>query len=252
MSDSTIHRTKAREVQEDAEASGAVLKSPGLSSDSVRRFQAMGETLPAQLHEILEEAIIRGDLAPSSRLHADEIAAQYGVSRIPVREALRSLHEAGWVDIRPRYGVYVRERSMTELRELFEARSGIEAQISRLAAERRSDEALASMTEIVTVGRAAVKRGDLEAASKASVAFHEEIRAACGNTLLANLASSLEKRARFYFAMVEGSLGFDWIAVEERLLRAIREKNAEQASDTSRDHILSTGRAVSELLEAEQ
>ena len=57
-------------------------------------------TLPEQIHDILEDAIIQGVFAPGERLHTDRLAARYGVSRIPVREALRSLHEAGWVDIR--------------------------------------------------------------------------------------------------------------------------------------------------------
>lgn len=230
----------------------SVLPTPRASSTApAPRFEAIGETLPAKIHEILEEAIIRGELTPSSRLHADDIAAQYGVSRIPVREALRSLHEAGWVDIRPRYGVYVRDRSMTELRELFEARSGIEAQISHLAAERRSAADLATMREIVEVGRIAVKNGDLESTSRSSVTFHDSIRKACGNSLLASLAASLEKRARFYFAMVEGNLGSGWIAVEEQLLQAIIDQDTQVAAATSRNHILSTGQAVSQLLEAE-
>jgi DNA-binding GntR family transcriptional regulator len=239
-------------VQNDHDTSSNIRKLRVPSSAQTPGFEAIGETLPAKIHEILEEAIIRGELAPSSRLHADDIAAQYGVSRIPVREALRSLHEAGWVDIRPRYGVYVRERSMTEQRELFEARSGIEAQISRLAAERRTPDDLAAMREIVEVGRSAVKKGDLESTSRASVNFHDAVRAACGNRLLASLAASLEKRARFYFAMVEGNLGSDWIAVEELLLQAISDKDTQLASETSRNHILSTGQAVSQLLEEEQ
>ena len=66
---------------------------------------------------------------------------------------------------------------------------------------------------------------------------------------MATLAASLEKRARFYFAMVEGNLGSDWIAVEERLLQAISDQDTKLASEVSRNHILSTGQAVSQLLE---
>jgi len=212
------------------------------------KSEGIGETIPQKIHELLEESIIRGELAPSSRLHADDIAATYGVSRIPVREALRSLHEAGWVEIRPRYGVYVRERSMIELRELFEARSGIEAQIAALSASRRTEDHLDSMRRIVSMGRSSVQSGDQRATSQASVAFNAAIRHASGNSLLANLAATLEKRARFYFSMVEGNLGSDWIDVEEKLLSAIADRNAALASEISRQHILSTGEAVSLLV----
>lgn len=217
--------------------------------DTRKKTIGMAETLPAQIHELLEEAIIRGELAPSSRLNADDIAAQYGVSRIPVREALRSLHEAGWVDIRPRYGTYVRERSMTELKELFEARSGIEAQIAKLAARRREDKDIEAMEQILADGAEAVKRNDMVAISQTSVGFNNVMRRSCRNSLLSSLAAALEKRARFYFSMVEGNLGSDWIEVERQLLEAIRAQDLNLAAETSRDHILNTGAAVSRLLE---
>lgn len=210
--------------------------------------QLNGDTLPAQIHALLEEAIIRGEYAPTSRLHADEIATHYGVSRIPVREALRSLHEAGWVEIRPRYGVYVRDRSTTELRELFEARAGIEAHIAQLAAERRSDDDLLSMRRIVRTGRAAADEGDLEATAQASVDFNQAIRQACGNSVLAGLAAALEKRARFYFAMVEDRLGSDWVSIEQALLERVERQDAREAARISRDHILDTGAEVAKLL----
>jgi DNA-binding GntR family transcriptional regulator len=219
------------------------------SGVSTPHFEAIGETLPAKIHEILEEAIIRGDLAPSSRLNADDIAARYGISRIPVREALRSLHEAGWVDIRPRLGTYVRDRSMTELRELFEARSGIEAQIAELAAARRTDNDLRLLEAIVSKGRTSVNAGDQEGTSQASVEFYDAIRSCCGNSLLASLAASLEKRARFYFSMVEGNLGSDWIDIEEQLVESVRQQDPTEAGTTARNHILSTGLAVAKLLE---
>jgi len=220
-----------------------------LFRDLSAESESIGQTLPAKIHELLEEAIIRGELEPSSRLQPEGLAAQYGVSRVPVREALRSLHEAGWVEIRPHYGVYVRERSMLELRELFEARAGIEAHIAELAATNRTDEDLAAMRQIVEAGRASVKAGNLGATSYASVAFNDAIRKACGNSLLANLAAALEKRARFYFAMVEGDLGSDWIDLEARILQAIFEQDVQQAGEVSRSHIQSTGHAVSKLLD---
>lgn len=207
-----------------------------------------GETLTAQIHGLLEEAIIRGEYAPTSRLHADEIASHYGVSRIPVREALRSLHEAGWVEIRPRYGVYVRDRSTTELHELFEARAGIEAHIAMLAAERRSDDDLLAMRRIVRLGRVAADEGDHEATAQASVEFNQAIRQAAGNTVLAGLAAALEKRARFYFAMVEDRFGSDWVSIEQELLASIGRQDAPAAAEISREHILNTGAEVAKLL----
>lgn len=217
-------------------------------SHQLRSEQLGHTTLPAQIHGFLEEAIIRGEIAPSTRLHADDIAANYGVSRIPVREALRSLHEAGWVEIRPRYGVYVRERSMTELHELFEARSGIESQIAALAAERRTDDELSGLRDIVAAGRAAALDGDKDATADASIRFNQVMREACRNSVLAVISASLEKRARFYFAMVEGRLGADWVSVEQQLVERITERDADGAAAAAREHIRDTGSEVSKLL----
>lgn len=206
-------------------------------------------TLPAQIHGLLEEAIISGVIEPGSRLRTDDIAAQYGVSIIPVREALRSLHEADWVDIRPRHGVYVRERSMTELRELFEARAGIESHIAALAAEHRTESELAELQALVVAGRAAARKGDAAATAQLSVTFNQKIRIASRNSVLAALSLSLEKRARFYFGMVEGRLGADWVDVEERLVSRIANGDTRGAAETARAHIDDTGREVSKLLE---
>lgn len=221
---------------------------PQFGTGSLTPFN--GQTLPAQIHDLLEQAIIRGEITPSSRLHADDIAAHYGVSRIPVREALRSLHEAGWVEIRPRHGVYVRDRSLTELRELFEARAGLEAVIAGLAAQRRTDQELADLRGVVTRGRADAEAGDAAGAANASGAVNRILRAACGNSVLAGMSASLEKRARFYFAMVEGELGADWVTIDERLLDAIEHRDAAAAAEIARSHIVHTGAEVSKLLAA--
>lgn len=205
-------------------------------------------TLPAQIHAYLEEAIVRGDIAPSSRLHADDIAAHYGVSRIPVREALRSLHEAGWVEIRPRHGVYVRERSVVELRELFETRSGIEAQIASLAALRRTDDDIQKFRSIMSTRQDAVRRKDLDALSLASMELSSAIRAAARNSVLATLAAQLEKRARFYFEMITDQYGADWASMDNTLVELIAAGDSDAASAKAREHVLETGAEAAEIL----
>ncbi len=207
-----------------------------------------GGSLPARIHELLEQAIIEGAFKPGTRMHADKIAAQYGVSRIPVREALRSLHEAGWVDIRPRYGVYVRDRSERELKDLFETRSVIEAAIARWAAERRSAADVQQLDRIVGQSRAAAGLDDTTELSRLSSEFYAAMRRAAGNEVMAALSADLEKRARFYFSMVAGDLGADWVAKHERLAALVGAGRSGEAADESRSHILQTGRAVAELL----
>ncbi len=208
-------------------------------------------TLPAQIHELLEDAIIHGVLEPGQRLQTDKLAARYGVSRIPVREALRSLHEAGWVDIRPRYGVYVRERSEEELQQLFEARSVIEGSIAGWAADRHRTADLRTLRRVVRDSEKAAERGDVPALDRLGREFYAAMRAAAGNDVAAAVSADLEKRARFYFSMVAGQLGADWVSVHREMLALVHARDSRGAETLSRRHILDTGRAVADLLAAQ-
>lgn len=206
-------------------------------------------TLPSMLFDQLEEAIITGVLEPGGRIHADDLAAHYGVSRIPVREALRSLHEAGWVDIKPRYGVRVRERTEQELTELFEFRALVEGQVARWAAERRTDAELADLERIVRAGEKAKRSRDHTAViSSSNSAFYDALSTAAHNSVLGTTAVGLRKRARFYFSTVEDQLGGDWIGVHRSLTSAVRESQPDLASQIAAAHILETGAAVRGLL----
>jgi len=207
-------------------------------------------TLPSKLHDLLEIAIISGALKPGERLHADALAAHYGVSRIPVREALRSLHEAGWVDIKPRYGVRVHERTPRELAELFEFRAVVEGQVARWAAQRRTDQELDALQAAVLANQLAIKDDDYRLIGTTS-RFYDALRAAAHNTVMEATSAALEKRARFYFSAVTHQFGADWTHVHEELLNLVRGQRAEEAATLAREHIVHTGDAVRDLLFAD-
>ena len=207
-------------------------------------------TLPARIHDILEDAIIQGLFAPGERLHTDRLAAQYGVSRIPVREALRSLHEAGWVDIRPRYGAYVRERSEEELTQLFEARAVIEAAIAQWAAQRRTEADIEALCRVVRRSKELLELGDDEQLEQSGSDFYVAMRKAAKNDVLAVLSTDLQKRARFYFHMIAGDLGSDWVALHEKLADLVALGDAPKAGRLARQHVVDTGKAVARLLDA--
>jgi len=199
-------------------------------------------TLTTRVHDALEASIIRGDLKPGERIHADALATQYGMSRIPVREALRSLHEAGWVDIKPRHGVHVRERTAEELAELFEFRAVVEGLVARWAATRRTDEDLALLAT-----RIEESRTDIDNPAAGS-GFYAALRAATRNAVLASTSAALEKRALFYFSTVAHQLGEDWLHVHESVLEHVRDRNAKAAEKVALKHIEDTGKAVTALL----
>jgi DNA-binding GntR family transcriptional regulator len=225
--------------------SGASRPQDGtLVSISTPRVPALpaNATLTSRVHDALETAIITGDLKPGERIHADVLAAQFGMSRIPVREALRSLHEAGWVDIKPRHGVHVRERTVAELGELFEFRAVVEGLVARWAATRRTEEDLALLTMRTLESQRAT------AGTGTGSGFYAALRAAARNSVLAATSAALEKRARFYFSTVEHELGEDWMHVHETVLEHVRNQDAELAEAVAHQHIEDTGTAVAALL----
>lgn len=205
-------------------------------------------SLPAQIHRAVEENIIAGRLAPGERLRPDDLADEYGVSRIPVREALSALHEAGWVDLRPRYGVYVRNRTRAELSELFEARAGIESELARLAAQRASSEHLAQLRQTAEQSDRAALSGDVDALSEAAVVFNAGLRDAAGNRVLSQLSLTLEKRARFYFSPIAQLLGGEWAQSQLRLVSLLEHHDVDSSGLSARRHITETGDAVERLL----
>lgn len=202
-------------------------------------------TLPSRLHDLLEAAIIDGTFHPGERIHADVLAAHYGVSRIPVREALRSLNEAGWVDIKPHHGVHVRERTETELTELFEVRAVVEATVARWAATRRDADDLERLRAATVHPDAPLDDDDVIAASGA---FYVRLRAAARNDVLAATSAALEKRARFYFSTVVHQLGTDWMHVHLELVEHVAARRSKAAADLAARHITHTGEAVKALL----
>lgn len=207
---------------------------------------AASATLPSRLQDLLESAIIAGQLRPGERLHADGLAARYGVSRIPVREALRSLHEAGWVEIRPRHGVRVREHSAVELDELFAFRAVVENQVARWAASRRTEGQLAQLRDVIALlGRRRTRTNDLVDHTSA---FYAVLREAAHNTVIASTSEALEKRARFYFSTVAGEMRGDWLDLHAALVELIELRKPAAAGKLAAAHIIATGSAVRKLL----
>src|SRR4051795_13670886 len=95
----------------------------------------------------LEQAIVRGELAPGQVLRQEELSERYGVSRTPVREALRRLAALGLVSFEPNRGVRVRTLSRDELREAFLVRAELESLATELAVPRMTEDDLAELEE---------------------------------------------------------------------------------------------------------
>lgn len=208
-------------------------------------------TLSTRLYDVLEEAIISGALPAGQRIHADDIAAHYGMSRIPVRETFRALDAAGWVQLRPRQGAYVRRRTTDELSALFETRLLLESESAARAAERSTPDHVAELERILAAQREAFTEGDQVGMARLNNQFHAAVALSAGNSVLADLIDGLSKRVRFYFATVANNQGRRSMSEHARLIEALRTRDADAAVRVARDHVQATRTAVDKLLEQE-
>src|SRR5690606_21343535 len=121
------------------------------------------QTVVTMTLEALRERILRGDYPEGAPLRQDAIAAEFGVSRIPVREALRQLEAEGLVTINPHQGATVSSLSIEEVRELFELRALIESDLLRRAIPHLTPEDIERAEEILVKYEEAFRQGDVSA-----------------------------------------------------------------------------------------
>ena len=152
------------------------------------------QTRTEKLAGEIADAIIDGSLEPGTRLDEHMLAARYGTSRTPVREALRQLATTGLIDLRPRRGAIVAEITSEQLETLFVAMGELEATCARLSAlsmtpiERRRLGALYdTMADMVA-------RDDVEAYAAANTGFHTLFYAGSHNPVLADMTGALRRR----------------------------------------------------------
>jgi DNA-binding GntR family transcriptional regulator len=132
----------------------------------------------------LREAIVSGDLDLGEPLSEQQLAAQYGVSKTPIREALAQLRLEGLVRIVPHSKTFVFTLSAAEIVELCDFRMALESTAVRFAMERDQSELAEALSQVVQRMDVARKRGDIRSYLKEDTLFHEQIFAHCGNRYL--------------------------------------------------------------------
>ncbi|HYG44561.1 MAG TPA: GntR family transcriptional regulator, partial [Bordetella sp.] len=184
--------------------------------------------------------IVTGKLRAGERLMIDELAERFGVSKIPVREALKALEGRGWVESAPRRGTYVRSLSTEELHELFELRLIVEPEITAMAAHRRRATHLQQMYALVEEGLLAVERDDFVSSSRVNSQFHTVIAQAAGNALAFSVIQELELRLCRYFFTAEWEERKESIRQHLSLYEAIRDQNVDEARRLTVEHLRHT------------
>lgn len=189
--------------------------------------------------EYLRAAILSGEFKPGERLMELQLGEQLGVSRTPIREAIRKLELEGLVTMIPRKGAYVADMSIKDVLDVLEVRKVLEGLASSLASQRRSEEDMAFLEKTLSEFEAHLNSGNREGMMEKDKLFHEAIFNATRNKKLIQIAQSLQEQVqRFRVVFFSESDGFKQLLSEHReILEAIREGNMEGAREKAEGHI---------------
>lgn len=194
-------------------------------------------SLRQSVYEELRELVVAGRLRPRQRLVEVELARQLGVSRQPVREALHRLHAEGWLEIQPNVGAFVHVPSDHEVDELLAVRALLEVEVARLAALRASKPQLAQLEGICREGEEAAHCSDIVRFAAANHDFHASLAELAGNSILAQLWTTVARRARWHYHMVALVRMHDSCTEHRQIAQAVAAGEETRAARAAQVHI---------------
>ena len=209
------------------------------------------QTLTGMTVDALRERILHGEYPEGEALRQDAIAQQLGVSRIPVREALRQLEAEGLVTFSPHCGAVVSMLSLTEISELFELRAEIESDLVRRAVPRMTPDDHARAREILQAYELALRAGEVAKWGALNWQFHSTLYAPAGRSFTMGIVNKLHQHSDRYMRMQLALTHGETRAKEEHRAIAAAAKHGEArgAAKLMREHILGAGRTLLSFLE---
>ncbi len=191
------------------------------------------------LRQRIADLILSGALPPGTRLEEQDLADRFGVSRTPVREALKALVETGLVDIRPHRGALVAIPSRRHLHDLFEVMRELESICARYAAQRMTAAERKTLEDLHERSRLMVRDGEAEAYAALNVDFHTVIYEGTHNMALVDNTAAVRRRLspfrRAQFRLV-GRLASSF-AEHDAVVKAILQGDAHAAEQAMIRHI---------------
>ena len=208
-------------------------------------YQPLRETVC----EVLREAIRNGTLEPGERLMEVQLAEELGISRTPVREAIRKLEQEGYVIMMPRRGTYVSSVSVSDIKEIFEIRSALESLSTGLAARRIEPDELEKLRALLAEIEGHIQSRDMDKIVETDIEFHGLLyRVSRNERLVAIIGNLKEQLARFRTLSMSYPGRLQETLEEHRaMVEAIAAGDVEAARDAADRHM---ERAEETLLKA--
>ena len=222
-----------------------------LSTGGIRPVESEPPSLHADIVSQLRDFIVEGRLAPGSRIPERELCEKFGISRTPLREALKVVAAEGLIELLPNRGARVRQFSETDIRNLFEVLSGLDFLAGRLACARITDDAVAAIEKMHLEMYTHYLRRELTDYFRINQKIHQAIVDAAANPVLsANFTSlnSIVRRLRYSANLVHRDRLDDAMREHEQIVDALKRRSADELGLLMYQHMQGKCDAVCEYL----
>lgn len=191
------------------------------------------------IFDTLREAIILGELKPGERLMEVQLAERMGVSRTPVREAIRKLELEGLVDMLPRKGAHVADLSVKDIMDVLEVRATLDGLASALSASRITAEETRDLKHVLNQFINYIEKDNLQGSIKKDVEFHDIIYRSSRNDKLIQIANNLREQVHRFrvIYLKDFSSTRDLVREHMEIYDAIIKKDNEAAQASAQKHI---------------
>jgi DNA-binding GntR family transcriptional regulator len=208
------------------------------------------QTIASMTVAALRERILRGDYPEGEPLRQDALADELGVSRIPVREALRQLEAEGLVTFSPHRGAVVSSLSLDEINELFELRADIESDLLERAIPAMTSEHLERAVDLLDEFEIALATGEATRWGPLNWHFHAALYAPANRNVTMGVLQKLHQHSDRYVRMqvLLGTGGATTNDEHRGIAAAVQAKDVDRAAALMRSHVLGAGRALREFL----
>jgi len=210
----------------------------------IRTIGADHIALREQVLAELRRRIVDGEYHEGERLTETRLADDFGVSRNPVREALRVVEAEGFVQILPRRGAVVATLDETAVRDLFAVREQLETLAARLAAERATPAGIATLRRLVEEANDATKAEDFDRVAELNSAFHRAVIEVSGNRWLLSISAAMYHHVHWVFRVGAAQRAPHSWEEHIRLVDAIAAGDREAATTAARLHVEAAARAA--------
>jgi DNA-binding GntR family transcriptional regulator len=185
----------------------------------------------------LRRRIVDAQYLPGERLTEERLAADFGVSRNPVREALRVVEAEGFVEVQPRRGAVVATPDEDTMRDLFAVRALLEPLAARLAALRAQDDELAGLRALLDQARVATEDDDLDRVAELNSALHTRVVELSGNVWLLQFSRAMYRHVHWVFRLGAATRAAHSWKEHVRLIEALEAHDPDAAELAAAEHV---------------